>query len=1032
MFYLYFCVVDPDENPGLDIYVAEIEEMTVNANLDRRTSPRVQLPSDSTTPDGEQKLVWARKISVSSSSSSSARSSIHSSPTFEKKFVLEPALAGETDVVLLNSTRIEDGTQGVAELDEALQAFDEIEYNNSSSSRWDKEVAPVPPPPAYVSVVQVGVPDDSEESMAFTEEITFEESSIVYVPPEHDGDQDMSVGLEDIHKSQRERKNSASSSASSSVNIDSISTPTKSSPAASDHEDDEMVAQLDEDNRLNLQAEYLLHPSRLPKSQSDWPQDFGLPPLSPNKKKVEKSEEPKIRSLRQAYGKPSGIQGPQHGTSVIYRANTNPTNVRPNTYPSSHDVESNKKRIGVDASLMLMEDDLEVEEAPAAFSLHDHHINKANAQRQNEWHFDESHFSAHTTKEPAEMEKKKISVEPTFTQIDASDDIELPSDTIRRVSTSSVASAASTASLPSPKVVRRGDEHHQSSIISMEPVDQPKRKIAVDTSLLSFNDSFGSGENSPASARSPRSISPVAMESSNLVHHEPAVVGLDNYKSDSFEGVGHLPEHPADNLTKDDSYKIYRPRHTQRPRIVRSPGGTIDFDQSNSTRDNKEFARREYTADDTHTGDLSEHITDNNTLTVQSPTAIPSFTETNVKKSNEDFSFFAPRPFGARTRSEPSVRDIRTALQIHQNSPESSTPSKQDDVREQCSEISFTPRSEEEHQSFMEDKSISQIALPAERQPQVVHSSRPVQVSTRQEVSAEMPIKSCLKTTTSTTTPQPESKEKAKKSLQKQYNELQQQFGKWQKQIAENQALLSKQNEPAVVENSVVPESSSRARSEPPASHDQAPTGLRPTGSVSTGELPFVARLRQNRSERPVSLKEPPTVSAVDSSDYAVIRSRLRHNATKERVSLKFGAGTMTVLHGSEGQPSPTFGARPHSVADPGGYRSGSPASSDTSDQSTSNPSSHWQTHGRQAPPAQKAMPTGKPPAAPTQAQKHPPSPTTAQVANQFGGAIKTSRPNMKRFEPKLDPREELMISIRNAKGRNALRTVSSILYTAL
>ncbi|KAK2149826.1 hypothetical protein LSH36_435g01041 [Paralvinella palmiformis] len=236
------------------------------------------------------------------------------------------------------------------------------------------------------------------------------------------------------------------------------------------------------------------------------------------------------------------------------------------------------------------------------------------------------------------------------------------------------------------------------------------------------------------------------------------------------------------------------------------------------------------------------------------------------KSSGEESSqrFWGPRPWSARENSDdvPSVdvkevlmrsreaitrsRDLpltseiieiveKSTPQLPSNesvvgmySPGKST-AQSGSPKDKCSDISFSPHSEEEEsQAMMEEKSITMLAYPVERKSFPRQSSEPIRVIDGKQYNSSTTLddtdvsynthkggqESRLYNSTlgiselsseegAIVEPKPvslvrplsveglgESKEKAKKSLQQQYADLQQQFTKWQKQLMDNQRLL--------------------------------------------------------------------------------------------------------------------------------------------------------------------------------------------------------------------------------------------------
>lgn len=121
-------------------------------------------------------------------------------------------------------------------------------------------------------------------------------------------------------------------------------------------------------------------------------------------------------------------------------------------------------------------------------------------------------------------------------------------------------------------------------------------------------------------------------------------------------------------------------------------------------------------------------------------------------------------------------------------------------VKNKCSELSFSPNSEGEAEHLLEEKSISMIALPAERTPVKKNQSNDVQ--SRDAPSPE-PAQSQGDTPTSSTETSPRRDEATDSPnlMQAQYQQLQQQFAIWQNQLSQNQQLLASSGMPEVSAN---------------------------------------------------------------------------------------------------------------------------------------------------------------------------------------------------------------------------------------
>ena len=215
--------------------------------------------------------------------------------------------------------------------------------------------------------------------------------------------------------------------------------------------------------------------------------------------------------------------------------------------------------------------------------------------------------------------------------------------------------------------------------------------------------------------------------------------------------------------------------------------------------------------------------------------------------------------------------------------------------------------------------------------------------------------------------------EESKRSLQRQYDELQRQFTRWQQQLLENQQLLARKNlVPSKEEDrlkAMAPTEEIKVPpppAPPPVVLSTAPHSKPPRRDLSSENIshkPPSGKRHESHYERSQSSNDYTSSGRLfDSSDLLSAKSKLRQ-CKSESDSLNPNG-----LH--EEIP-----------------REGSPASFDGARQSRA-----------------------------------------ARTAALTEAVKKESRPlrQSSKFEPELDPREELMIAIRNAGGRNALRKVSN------
>lgn len=311
----------------------------------------------------------------------------------------------------------------------------------------------------------------------------------------------------------------------------------------------------------------------------------------------------------------------------------------------------------------------------------------------------------------------------------------------------------------------------------------------------------------------------------------------------------------------------------------------------------------------------------------------------------------------------------------------------------------------------------------------------------------------------------PNSRDKARRTLQSQYSELQMQFSKWQQQLMKNQALLTQKN---LLTRSNRPRDTSRERDgyrratsrgasdkrrsfteERPASYDR--DLRRVTSGVTTekqrsfiDDPPTVQNTTQEVREGTVEdltsigVQSPQEGTVVSGSNRV---GRLSRSTGLRDTGLggKFTPGELTstkrVLRQNSDEIPPTttvFKAMQNSTTLPRqsastAWRTASPAqqvgsSVRQSRSPTRQSQGRWSTSQRVGSPGQRS---GSPPPGVLLTRDAPQKVTSMQMTK-----LATSRSrevNRKRFEPKLDPREELMIAIRNAGAKNILKKVSRI-----
>ena len=546
----------------------------------------------------------------------------------------------------------------------------------------------------------------------------------------------------------------------------------------------------------------------------------------------------------------------------------------------------------------------------------------------------------------------------------------------------------------------------------------------------------------------------------------------------------------------------------------------------------------------TYLGDSTGHV--NSVARELIPPPLSAASRETAGKSNRDVGrkssydsiakFTGPQPWGSRYQSEPSVKDIRKALLIRRESSltrDMSSPGDRSSVVQESpsrnssfsssSEINFQPNSADESQSVLEEKSISMIALSSERKstPRKTSTwsdrrrySSMVSLATQNEPTLSLLPSRTMQNSSSMEqlAMTPNSRDKARRTLQSQYSELQMQFSKWQQQLMTNQALLTQKNllrksdrpRDTSVERDGYRRTTSRAAAEKRRSFiDERPASdkkdvRRVTSGVASekrrsliDDRPAMQdttqEIREGTVEDLTSLgcQEPREGTAASSGDRVM---RLSTGSRDTGLGGKFTPGELSTAkrvlrqNSNEVQGSTTvFKAVSQSnspaQAAPPAWRSGSPIQRVTSPvRQSRSPTRQSRSQGRwSGSPARRmgspTQRTGSPPpgilltretppaqevsltqvtkaasstlvtktasstqvtktASSTQVTKAASSTQVTKTASSTQvtktASSRSREVNRKRFEPKLDPREELMIAIRNAGAKNILKKVSS------
>ena len=296
------------------------------------------------------------------------------------------------------------------------------------------------------------------------------------------------------------------------------------------------------------------------------------------------------------------------------------------------------------------------------------------------------------------------------------------------------------------------------------------------------------------------------------------------------------------------------------------------------------------------------------------------------------------------------------------------------EVKNKCSELSFSPNGEGEVEHVMEEKSISMIALPAERTP-VTSSSLNITGDSGISESEPQTFASSTKIVLSPSTegdkssretsprrnlssPRSEdSSETQQNLLQAQYQQLQEQFTMWQSQLVQNQKLLASQG------------------------HDSESPTSQMSGSDSQSNFQLQQLQLQMQMQQQMMLQLQQSMQA------------------------------LTLQQALASQPVQPVQQVP-------------PPSINTNEQFTPSvvrPSESGRTRERH----EEQKRTRSPVQAPSTVPKAPPLLEAAKPKVVKADA-KYSKPKQKRIERQLDPREQLMLDIRN-KGRTGLKKVIKI-----
>ena len=283
-------------------------------------------------------------------------------------------------------------------------------------------------------------------------------------------------------------------------------------------------------------------------------------------------------------------------------------------------------------------------------------------------------------------------------------------------------------------------------------------------------------------------------------------------------------------------------------------------------------------------------------------------------------------------------------------------------AKTKCSELSFSPDYEGEAEHMLEEKSISMINLPAERTP--VKNSGSDNSGAPSETyasSTKIVLSGSPATSSLETTPRKDDSFDSNSLMQAQYNQLQQQFSMWQNQLVQNQKLLASQGASDISTNQMA------------GKDDQS--------NLQLQQLQLQIQMQQ--------------------------QMMLQLQQSMQALALQ---NTLQTLPQTVNQPLVTTGTFQTQQTSPS-------TQIFTKDNEKYRPSSPEEERSHI-----KVLTNSEPPVAP--AAPPPPSSIVTSKPKPAKADAKYSKPKQKRFERELDPREQLMLEIRNF-GKKHLHKVS-------
>ncbi|WAQ93616.1 hypothetical protein MAR_006087 [Mya arenaria] len=329
-------------------------------------------------------------------------------------------------------------------------------------------------------------------------------------------------------------------------------------------------------------------------------------------------------------------------------------------------------------------------------------------------------------------------------------------------------------------------------------------------------------------------------------------------------------------------------------------------------------------------------------------------------RSSLDMDSYEALPaYAMQETIEPASVSVVNQEPVFYDDEEEEEYTKDISVKDKCSELSFTPNSEGEAEHLMEEKSISMIALPAERTPVK---------SPPQETTYSSSSQVGLSQGAGNPEPSPRSEE-GDAGLQAQYSVMQDQMAQWQNQLLANQQLLA---------NSASPE-------------------LTTSGPADQSSLQFQQLQLQIQMQQQMLLQLQQSMASL----------ALQNSLAAQQV------------HPQQAQiPNQALSTPPQSVGSASPQQTGFQTSTPLPEM----PTMRVHSPRQETSPVLNAQPAAPPP---------PPAPAPITKIKPSKADAKYSKPKQKKFDRQLDPREQLMLDIRNF-GKKGLIKVGNNEHTML